>query len=48
VEAEAVAHDRKIVAQVSARRIAKGKPGLTPEQETDMLKERASRRAVGN
>jgi len=33
VEAEAVAHDRKIVAQVSASRLAKGKPGLTPEQE---------------
>lgn len=48
VEAEAVTYDRKIVGQVSARRIAKGKPGLTPEQEADMLKERATRRAAGN
>ena len=48
VEATAVAHDRKIAAQVSARRIAKGLPGLTPEQDATMLKERSARRAGGN
>lgn len=47
VEAEAVERDREIVARVSASRAAKGKPGLTPEQEADMLKERAARRASG-
>jgi len=47
-EAAAVAHDRKIVARVSASRIAKGMPGLTPEQDATMLKERAARRAGGN
>jgi hypothetical protein len=46
-EAEAVAHDRKIVAAVSARRVAKGMPPLTPEQEASMLEERATRRAAG-
>jgi hypothetical protein len=45
VEAKAVARDRKILADVSARRIAKGKPGLTPGQEADMLQERAAKRA---
>lgn len=46
-EAVAVAHDHKIVAEVSALRIAKGKPRLTPEQEANMLRERAARRAEG-
>jgi hypothetical protein len=44
-DAEAVDYDRKIVAEVSARRVAKGKPPLTPEQEQAMLLERASRRS---
>jgi hypothetical protein len=48
VEATAVAHDRKIVDQVSANRVAKGKPPLTPEQDANMLKERSARRAAGN
>jgi hypothetical protein len=47
-EATAVAHDRRIVARVSASRIAKGMPGLTPEQDATMLKERSARRAGGN
>ena len=46
-EAEAVAHDRKIAADVSALRIAKGKPTLTPEQEANMMKDRADKRAGG-
>ena len=46
-EAVAVAHDHKIVAEASALRIAKGKPRLTPEQEANMLRERAARRAKG-
>lgn len=44
-EAEARARDRKIVADVSARRIAKGKPGLTSDQEADMLQKLATERA---
>jgi hypothetical protein len=44
VEAEAVARDRKIVAAVSASRVSKGMPGLTPEQEASMLEERSARR----
>jgi hypothetical protein len=47
VEAEAVQYDRKIVADVSASRVAKGKPPLTPEQEQEMLADRAARRAAG-
>jgi hypothetical protein len=47
-EATAVEHDRKIAARVSASRIAKGMPGLTPEQDATMLRERAARRARGN
>ena len=47
-EAAAVEHDRKIVAEVSARRVAKGKAPLTPEQEAIMLRERSERRASGN
>ena len=38
----------EIAARVSASRIAKGMPGLTPEQDATMLKERAARRAGGN
>ena len=45
VEAEIVKRDRKIVADVSARRVAKHKPPLTPEQEQTMLDERAAQRA---
>ena len=48
VEATAVARDRKIAAEVSARRIAKGLPALTPEQDATMLEERSARRAEGN
>jgi len=44
-EAEAVAQDRKTVARVSASRVAKGKPGPTPEQEADMLNQLSARRA---
>ncbi|MDO9357071.1 MAG: hypothetical protein Q7T55_25460 [Solirubrobacteraceae bacterium] len=43
-EAEIVAYDRKIVANVSASRVAKGKPALTPEQEFDILQRRAAER----
>lgn len=45
LEAEAVVRDRELVAQVSASRIAKGKPGLTPEQEASTLERLAARRA---
>jgi hypothetical protein len=44
-EAVAVEHDRTILAKVSASRVAKGMPALTPEQEATMLAERAARRA---
>jgi hypothetical protein len=44
-EEAAVVHDRKIMADVSARRVTKGRPALTPEQEAQMLKERAAKRA---
>jgi len=43
-EAEAVERDRAIVAQVSASRVAKGRPALTREQEADMLERRAESR----
>jgi hypothetical protein len=46
-EAAAVEQDGKIVEQVSANRLAKGKPGLTPEQATTMLTDLAARRAEG-
>lgn len=42
--ADAVARDREIVADVNARRIAKGQPLMTPEQETEMLERLAARR----
>jgi hypothetical protein len=45
-EAEAVEHDRKIVADVDASRIAKGKPPLTPEQKASMLERRAAARSA--
>jgi hypothetical protein len=45
-EAAAVEQDKKIVADVSAKRVAKGNPALTPEQEASMLKDRAARRAA--
>ena len=48
VEATAVARDRRIVDQVSASRVAKGRPELTPEQAATMLEERSARRAGGN
>jgi hypothetical protein len=44
VEAEAVQYDRKILGNVSARRVAKGKPALTADQESTMLEERAADR----
>ena len=47
VEATAVARDRRIADQVSASRIAKGMPALTPEQEATMLEQRSARRAGG-
>jgi hypothetical protein len=47
-EASAVAHDREIIARVSASRVAKGLPALTPEQDATMLRERSERRAGGN
>ena len=46
-EADAVTYDRKIAAQVSANRVAKGLPSLTPEQEATMLKGRAAKRSDG-
>lgn len=45
-EAAAVEHDREIIAEVSRRRLAKGKAPLTSEQEATMLRERAERRAA--
>lgn len=44
-EEEAVAHDRRIVAAVNARRVAKGLPALTQAQVAEMLKARAAKRA---
>jgi len=46
-EAEAVEHDRKIVAQANTRRVAKGRQALTPEQEQTMLHDLAARRTAG-
>lgn len=46
VETEAVAHDRTILAKVSASRVAKGMAALTPEQEATMLAERSARRTA--
>jgi hypothetical protein len=46
-ESVAVRHDRKIVAQVSGRRLAKGRPELTPAQAATMLDGLAARRADG-
>lgn len=48
VEAVAVAHDQKIVADVSERRIAQGKPPLTSEQEAEMLTRLAAKRTVAD
>jgi hypothetical protein len=45
-EAAAVKQDEVIVADVSAKRIAKGNPALTPEQQAEMLEDRAARRAA--
>jgi hypothetical protein len=45
-EAASVAYDMGVVADVSAKRIAKGNPALTPEQEATMLQELAARRAA--
>jgi hypothetical protein len=44
-EAEAVAHDRKIVAIANKRRVAEGKPELTATQQTQMLARLAAERA---
>jgi hypothetical protein len=46
-EAEALERDRQIVADVNARRAAKGKPPMAPEQEQDILDRRADQRARG-
>jgi len=46
-EADAVTQDRKIMALVNQRRIAKGMRELTPEQEADMLRERSAKRVAG-
>jgi hypothetical protein len=43
-EAMAVEHDRKIVAEVTELRVAMGKPRLTPDQEQQMLRDRATKR----
>jgi hypothetical protein len=43
-EAVAIEHDRKIVAEVTARRVAKGKPALTSDQEQTMLDRLAAQR----
>ena len=48
VEADAVEGDRKIVAQVSASRVAKGSPELTADQKATMLKNLAERRSKGS
>jgi hypothetical protein len=44
-EEQAVARDREIVADVNARRSAKGQPPLTSDQETDMLARLARKRS---
>jgi hypothetical protein len=44
-EAHAVEHDREIAALANDRRIAGGKPALTPEQEAEMMARRAAERA---
>jgi len=44
-EAEAVAYDQKIVALANTRRVAEGKPQLTPQQEAQMLARMAAARA---
>ncbi|MGK2938427.1 MAG: hypothetical protein ACSLFR_11580 [Solirubrobacteraceae bacterium] len=46
-EAAALEDARKIVARVSANRVANGKEPLTPDQEEDMLGNLAARRARG-
>jgi alkylated DNA nucleotide flippase Atl1 len=46
-EAAAAERDKRIVADVSARRVAKGKPPLTPQQEEVMLERLAADRAAG-
>jgi hypothetical protein len=46
-ESAAVRHDRRIVAQVSARRLAKGKAELTAVQAATMLEGLVARRADG-
>jgi hypothetical protein len=46
-EAQAVTQDRRIMALVNERRIAKGMRELTPAQEADMLKERSAKRVAG-
>jgi hypothetical protein len=43
-EAEAVAHDRKIVAMANARQVAEGKPELTAQQVAKMLERMAAER----
>jgi hypothetical protein len=43
-EEEAVAREREIVADVNARRQAKGNPPMTAEQETEVLARLASKR----
>jgi hypothetical protein len=45
--AAAAEHERAVVADVSARRIAKGKPALTAAQQEDMLARLAAERAAG-
>lgn len=45
-EALAVEHDREIVALANNRRIERGKPALTPDQEAEMMARRAAERAA--
>jgi alkylated DNA nucleotide flippase Atl1 len=45
-EAAAKARDESIVSEVSARRVAKGKPPLTAEQAAAMLRDLASKRSA--
>lgn len=45
-EAAARARDERVIADVSARRVAKGKPPLTAEQAATMLRDLASKRSA--
>jgi hypothetical protein len=45
-EAAAVEADKRLLADVSAKRVARGDPSLTPEQQAGRLQELAAKRAA--